>query len=382
MSKIVKDLQTTRHPLAFPNVIDRLCKGEKVDYRAPNSMEAVPKIRPITAAVKENIRYPHYQPPPPPPQPQQYFGEGSRLDAKCELPNVRRPWESWLSHLELGLHQAQTVTLWFCPSYLALFHFFLLCNFMAWALNTLGVLEARWATPRRWCPPPPQPQQYFGEGEHQEQPAYDAQMSQGYGWGQLQADMANLRTTQTEFYENILAQNNSYGLLLQEMEGKQNDMCAEQNQFYKDERAYQEQQREYQKLQQEQFQQLQAEQAQFHQEFTTHVNDFSTRMDKVHTELEAEKERTSKLEGLVVGLSLDTRANDTYTHWGLQQCVPNLGLQQCVPNLVPTNPSSIPHRIRDNYKAGKPLLEGLTRPTPPGESSGAAQKSKSTPKKK
>ncbi|MED6201961.1 hypothetical protein PIB30_100467, partial [Stylosanthes scabra] len=95
-------------------------------------------------------------------------------------------------------------------------------------------------------------------------------------------------------------------------------------------------------------------------------------MDKVHTELEAEKERTSKLEGLVVGLSLDTSANDTYTHWGLQQCVPNL---------VPTNPSSIPHKIRDNYKAGKPLLEGLTHPTPPGESSGAAQKSKSTPKK-
>ncbi|MED6165914.1 hypothetical protein PIB30_104142, partial [Stylosanthes scabra] len=33
---------------------------------------------------------------------------GSRLDAKGELPNVRRPWESWLSRLELGLHQAQT----------------------------------------------------------------------------------------------------------------------------------------------------------------------------------------------------------------------------------------------------------------------------------
>ncbi|MED6152964.1 hypothetical protein PIB30_096998, partial [Stylosanthes scabra] len=131
-------------------------------------------------------------------------------------------------------------------------------------------------------------------------------MPQGYGWGQLQADIANLRTTQTKIYENILAQNNSYGLRRQEMEGKQNDMCVEQNQFYKDVRAYQEQQREYQKLQQEQFQQLQAEQAQFHQEFTTHVNDFSTRMDKVHTELEVEKERTSKLEGLVVGRSLDT----------------------------------------------------------------------------
>ncbi|MED6225502.1 hypothetical protein PIB30_094363 [Stylosanthes scabra] len=32
MSEIVKDLHTTRHPLAFPNVIARLCEGAKVDY--------------------------------------------------------------------------------------------------------------------------------------------------------------------------------------------------------------------------------------------------------------------------------------------------------------------------------------------------------------
>ncbi|MED6176350.1 hypothetical protein PIB30_087364 [Stylosanthes scabra] len=166
MTEIVKNLHTIRHSLAFPNVIARLCEAVGVSYRAPNSDEAVPKIRPITAAVMENIRYPHHQPP----------------------------------------------------------------------------------------PPPPQPQQYVGEGEHQEQPTYDAQMPQGYGWGQLQADMANLRTTQTEFYESILAQNASYGLRLREVEVKQNDMWAEQNQFYKDVRAYQEQQKEYQKLQQEQFQ--------------------------------------------------------------------------------------------------------------------------------
>ncbi|MED6137342.1 hypothetical protein PIB30_064112 [Stylosanthes scabra] len=117
MIEIVKNLHTTRHPLAFPNVIARLCEAVGVSYRAPNSNEAVTKIRPITAAVMENIRYPHHQPP----------------------------------------------------------------------------------------PPQPQPQQYVGEGEHQEQPAYDTQLPQGYGWGQLQADMANLRTTQTEFYERILA---------------------------------------------------------------------------------------------------------------------------------------------------------------------------------
>ncbi|MED6186828.1 hypothetical protein PIB30_070443 [Stylosanthes scabra] len=99
-------------------------------------------------------------------------------------------------------------------------------------------------------PPPPQPQQYVGEGEHQEQPAYDAQIPQGYGWGRLQADMTSLRTTQTEFYESILAQNASYGLRLREIEVEQNDV-----------RAYQEQQKEYQKLQQEQFQQIKVEQA-------------------------------------------------------------------------------------------------------------------------
>ncbi|MED6212184.1 hypothetical protein PIB30_080765 [Stylosanthes scabra] len=126
MTEIVINLHTTRHPLEFPNVFARLCKAVEVSYRAPNSNEAVPKIRPITAVVMENIRYPHHQPP----------------------------------------------------------------------------------------PPPTQPQQYVGEGGHQEQPTYDAQMPQGYGWGQLQADMANLRITQTEFYESILAQNASYGLRL------------------------------------------------------------------------------------------------------------------------------------------------------------------------
>ncbi|MED6223656.1 hypothetical protein PIB30_076191 [Stylosanthes scabra] len=70
MTEIVKILNTTRHPLAFPNVIACLCEAVGVSYRAPNSNEAVPKIRPITAAVMENIRYPHHQPPPPPPQPQ------------------------------------------------------------------------------------------------------------------------------------------------------------------------------------------------------------------------------------------------------------------------------------------------------------------------
>ncbi|MED6201289.1 hypothetical protein PIB30_093435 [Stylosanthes scabra] len=41
MTEIVKDLHTTRHPLAFPNVIARLCEAAGISYRAPNSNEAV-----------------------------------------------------------------------------------------------------------------------------------------------------------------------------------------------------------------------------------------------------------------------------------------------------------------------------------------------------
>ncbi|MED6200290.1 hypothetical protein PIB30_083622, partial [Stylosanthes scabra] len=58
-------------------------------------------------------------------------------------------------------------------------------------------------------PPPPQPHFYL------EQPAGDAaQIPQGYGWGQLQEDMANLNKNQTEFYDSILAQQAAYGLRL------------------------------------------------------------------------------------------------------------------------------------------------------------------------
>ncbi|MED6202424.1 hypothetical protein PIB30_105302 [Stylosanthes scabra] len=89
--------------------------------------------------------------------------------------------------------------------------------------------------------------------------------------------------------------------------------------------------------------------------------------DKMHTELKAEKDMTTKMKDLVMGLSLDSRANDMYIHWGLQQCIPNYG---------PTNLEDIPqipHKIRDNFIFGKPWHEGLIRPTQPGESSTAPQ---------
>ncbi|MED6135362.1 hypothetical protein PIB30_045756 [Stylosanthes scabra] len=50
MSEIVTALHLDKPPLAFPNVIARLCEAASVP------------TRPITAAVKENLRHPHQQP--------------------------------------------------------------------------------------------------------------------------------------------------------------------------------------------------------------------------------------------------------------------------------------------------------------------------------
>ncbi|MED6176672.1 hypothetical protein PIB30_090495 [Stylosanthes scabra] len=207
--------------------------------------------------------------------------------------------------------------------------------------------------------PPPQPQQYVGEGGHQEQPTYDAQMPQGYGWGQLQADMANLRISQTEFYESILAQNASYGLCLREIEVKQNDMWAEQNQFYKDVRAYQEQQKEYQKLQQEQFQQIQAEQAQIHKEFTNYKN-FSTHMGKINKNFEDQRTEMGNINHNLLSHTVSSKAKSYYTCWGLQQMNPSL---------APVPPTSITILIQNNVQENKPMFDGMLCPWPVGEPS-------------
>ncbi|MED6173829.1 hypothetical protein PIB30_063376 [Stylosanthes scabra] len=66
---------------------------------------------------------------------------------------------------------------------------------------------------------------------HQEQPADAANMPQGYGWGQLQDDMANFNKNQTEFCDSILAQQAAYGFCLQDLETRQKDMWVEQQQF-------------------------------------------------------------------------------------------------------------------------------------------------------
>ncbi|MED6129393.1 hypothetical protein PIB30_107558 [Stylosanthes scabra] len=181
------------------------------------------------------------------------------------------------------------------------------------------------------------------QSQHQEegeQPAFEATFEaayepQSYGLGQLQEDMANMKQVQMEFYESILAQNAEYGVRLQSIERRQSNL--------------------------ERGQEL------IHQEFANHVKDSSVRMDQMHTELKAEKDMTTKMKDLIVGLSLDSRANDMYIHWGLQQCIPNYG---------PTNLEDIPQipqKIKDNFIFGKPWHEGLIRPTQPGESSTAPQ---------
>ncbi|MED6164040.1 hypothetical protein PIB30_085836 [Stylosanthes scabra] len=119
------------------------------------------------------------------------------------------------------------------------------------------------------------PQQHY----HHEQP------TDGYGWGQLQEDMANMSKNQTEFYDSMLAQQTAYGLRLQEMETRQQEMWQFQQEAWQA---------------QHQFQQDQSNQ-----------------------------------------------------------------------NLVPMIPTKIPPAIRDNFKAGRPLFQGMLRPWPPEGSSNA-----------
>ncbi|MED6176076.1 hypothetical protein PIB30_084422 [Stylosanthes scabra] len=108
MMNIINKLHTSKPPLAFPNIIARLCEEMEISFLASGPVEATPKARAITPAVMENIRHP----------PVQQFN----------------------------------------------------------------------------------PQQHY----HHEQPA------DGYGWGQLQEDMANMSKNQTEFYESMLAQQAAY----------------------------------------------------------------------------------------------------------------------------------------------------------------------------
>ncbi|MED6176419.1 hypothetical protein PIB30_088044 [Stylosanthes scabra] len=251
---IITKLHATKPPLAFPNIIARLCEEMDVPYLASRPVEAVPKARPMTTTVMENLRYPPVQP-------------------------------------------------------------------------------------------------YF----QQEQPANAANMPQGYGWDQLQEDMANLNKNQTQFYENMLAQQAAYGLRLQDLERRQKDMWVEQQQFHQDVRSYQ-------ALQKEQFQLFQEEQEKMHRELMNHRKNFSTHMGKVHTAQEENKAKLNQINQVVLSHSLDSQSGNMYTHFGLQQGFPSL---------VPITPSKIPGVIRNNFREGKPLFEGMLSPWPPEGSTSA-----------
>ncbi|MED6148419.1 hypothetical protein PIB30_053043 [Stylosanthes scabra] len=64
----------------------------------------------------------------------------------------------------------------------------------------------------------------------------------------------------------------------------------------------------------------------------------------------------------MLSMSIDCQARNMYTHWGLQQSNQNL---------VPIAPAKIPRMVRDNFKAGRPLFQGMLRSGPSEGSSSA-----------
>ncbi|MED6152113.1 hypothetical protein PIB30_088863 [Stylosanthes scabra] len=70
MTSIISKLHLSKPPLAFLNVIARLLEESGVYYNALDSDDKVPKGRPITAEVMENIRHPQHHSAPPHQSPQ------------------------------------------------------------------------------------------------------------------------------------------------------------------------------------------------------------------------------------------------------------------------------------------------------------------------
>ncbi|MED6190481.1 hypothetical protein PIB30_106342 [Stylosanthes scabra] len=260
MMNIINKLHTSKPPLAFPNIIVRLCEEMEISFLASGPVEAMPKARSIIPAVMENIRHPPVQP-----------------------------------------------------------------------FN---------------------PQQHY----HHEQPA------DGYGWGQLQEDMANMSKNQTEFYDSMLAQQTAYGLRLQEMETRQQEMWQFQQEAWQVQHQFQQDVRNYQEQQREQFQSFQKEQEKMQKELTNYKKNFSSQMGKLHAAHEEQKTKMGQTNQVLVNHVLDSQAGNMYTHWALQQANKNL---------VPMIPTKIPPAIRENFKAGRPLFHGMLRPWPPEGSSNA-----------
>ncbi|MED6212851.1 hypothetical protein PIB30_087415 [Stylosanthes scabra] len=184
----------------------------------------------------------------------------------------------------------------------------------------------------------------------------------GYGWGQLQEDMANMSKNQTEFYDSMLAQQTAYGLRLQEMETRQQEMWQFQQEMWQEQHQFQQDVRNYQEQQREQFQSLQKEQEKTHKELTNYKKNFSSHMGKLIAAHEEQKTKMGQTNQVLVNHALDSQAGNMYTHWALQQSNQNLVL------MIPTK---IPPAIRENFKAGRPLFHGMLRPWPPEGSSNA-----------
>ncbi|MED6138438.1 hypothetical protein PIB30_074231 [Stylosanthes scabra] len=196
------------------------------------------------------------------------------------------------------------------------------------------------------------PQQHY----HHEQPA------DGYGWGQLQEDMANMSKNQTKFYDSMLAQQTAYGLRLQEMETRQQEMWQFQQEVWQEQHQFEQDMRNYQVQQRKQFQSFQKEQEKMQKELTNYKKNFSSHMGKLHTAHEEQKTKMGRTNRVLVNHALDSLAGNMYTHWALKQSNQNL---------VPMIPTKIPPAIRENFKEGRPLFHGMLRPWPPEGSSNA-----------
>ncbi|MED6177930.1 hypothetical protein PIB30_102811, partial [Stylosanthes scabra] len=194
-----------------------------------------------------------------------------------------------------------------------------LCEEMEISFLALGPVEAmpkaRAITPAvmeniRHPPVEPfNPQQHY----HHEQPA------DGYGWGQLQEDMANMSKNQTKFYDSMLAQQAAYGLRLQEMETKQEEMWQfqqeawqAQHQFQQEawqaQHQFQQEVRNYQEQQREQLQSFQKEQEKMQKELTNYKKNFSSHMGKLHTAHEEQKTKMGQTSQILVNHALDSQA--------------------------------------------------------------------------
>ncbi|MED6176275.1 hypothetical protein PIB30_086559, partial [Stylosanthes scabra] len=154
----------------------------------------------------------------------------------------------------------------------------------------------------------------------------------------------------------------AYGLRLQEMETRQEEMWQFQQEAWQAQHQFQQEVRNYQEQQREQFKSFQKEQEKMQKELTNYKKNFSSHMGKLHAAHEEQKTKMGQINQVLVNHALDTQAGNMYTHWALQQANQNL---------VPMIPTKIPPAIRENFRAGRPLFQGMLRPWPPEGSSSA-----------